>query len=284
MLPYPGELERIIDAALAEDLTGGDVTTAALIPPHIEASADVVPKAPGVLAGVGVALAVFQRVDPALAVSPALLDGDRVEGGEVVASVRGRLGSILSAERTALNFMQRMSGIATLTARYAAAVSGTGAVIVDTRKTAPGLRSLDKYAVALGGGKNHRRNLADGVLIKDNHIAALQAEGVSLPQIIRRARTRAPHTVRIEVEVETIEETRAAVEAGADIIMLDNMTLDEMREAAGIAKGRCLTEASGGITLDNVADVAATGVDLISIGALTHSPRALDISLDFASA
>ncbi len=284
MLPHPGELERIIDAALAEDLTGGDVTTAALIPPHIEASADVVPKEPGVLAGVGVALAVFQRVDPALAVNPALLDGDRVEGGEVVASVSGRLGSILSAERTALNFMQRMSGIATLTARYAAAVSGTGAVIVDTRKTAPGLRSLDKYAVSLGGGKNHRRNLADGVLIKDNHIAALQAEGVSLPQIIRRARTRAPHTVRIEVEVETIEETRAAVEAGADIIMLDNMSLDEMREAADIAKGRCLTEASGGITLDNVADVAATGVDLISIGALTHSPPALDISLDFASA
>lgn len=275
------ELARIIDAALVEDLSGGDVTTDALIPRFIEASARFVPRSPGVIAGLEVARAVFNRVDPAVKFTPHLVDGDRLEGGETVATVSGNLAFILRAERTALNFMQRMSGIASLTALFVEAVEGTGAIIVDTRKTAPGLRSLDKAAVTAGGGRNHRRNLSDGVLIKDNHIAALQAEGMSLQQIIRRARAQAPHTVKIEVEVESLDEVPAALEGGADIIMLDNMEPETMRAAVQMCRGRCLTEASGSITLARVREVAETGVDMISIGALTHSVKALDIGLDF---
>ena len=281
MLPRPHELDAIIDRALAEDLGGGDVTTAALIPPHLRGAASFVAKEPGVLAGVDVALAVCRRVDPGLQTAARLLDGDRLEGGETLATVSGPMASILMAERTALNFIQRMSGIATATARYAQAVEGTRATIVDTRKTAPGLRALDKYAVAVGGGRNHRRNLADGVLIKDNHIAALMAEGFTLAQVIRRARSKAPHTVKIEVEVESVAAAKVAVEAGADIVLLDNMPVDEMREAVRLVSGKCLLEASGGVTLETVAGIAATGVDMISVGALTHSVKALDIALDY---
>ncbi len=281
VLPAAHELEAIIDRALAEDLGGGDVTTSSLIPPHIRAGARFVVREPGVLAGVDVAMAVMRRVDPSLETTARLLDGDRLEGGETVATVAGPMASILMAERTALNFLQRMSGIASLTATFARAIEGTGATIVDTRKTAPGLRALDKYAVAIGGGRNHRRNLADGVLIKDNHIAALQAEGFTLAQVIRRARSKAPHTVKIEVEVESVEEARVAVEAGADIVMLDNMSVNDMRQAVKLAKGKSLVEASGGVKLENVRQIAETGVDLISVGALTHSVRALDIALDY---
>ena len=281
MLPFAGELNETIDRALAEDIASGDPTTTALIPSHLEGTALLTAREPGVLAGIGVALTVFGRLDPAIVTTAALLDGDRLEEGSVVGTVRGPLAGILGAERTALNFIQRMSGIATMTDRFVRAVRGTGASIVDTRKTAPGLRTLDKMAVAIGGGKNHRRNLGDGILIKDNHCAALEAEGVSLPQIIRQARTRTSHTLRIEVEVESVEEARAAVEAGADIVMLDNMSVDEMREAVKIAQGRALTEASGNVTLENVAEIAETGVDLISVGLLTHSVRALDIGLDY---
>jgi nicotinate-nucleotide pyrophosphorylase (carboxylating) len=277
----PVELSRVIDAALTEDLAGGDVTTDSLIPQHIEASANFVPRSPGVIAGLEVARAVFARVDSTLKFTPKLIDGDRVEGGEVVAVVSGSLSSILRGERVALNFMQRMSGIASMTAKFVEAVDGTNAVIVDTRKTVPGLRTLDKYSVAAGGGRNHRRNLSDGVLIKDNHIAALQAEGMSLQQIIRRARAHAPHTVKIEVEVESLEEVPAAIEGGADIVMLDNMSTADMRTAVGLCKGKCLTEASGGVNLATVRQIAETGVDMISVGALTHSVPALDIGLDF---
>jgi nicotinate-nucleotide pyrophosphorylase (carboxylating) len=280
-MPDPVELSQIIERALVEDLAGGDVTTDSLIPAHIEAAANLTPRGPGVIAGLQVAEAVFKRVDPSLQFKVRLVDGDVVEGGESVAVVSGSMASILKAERTVLNLVQRMSGIATLTARFVSAVSHTRAVIVDTRKTAPGLRSLDKYAVAAGGGRNHRRNLSDGVLIKDNHIAALQAEGFSLQQIIRRARATAPHTVKIEVEVESVEEVPAAIEGGADIIMLDNMSTDSMRRAVEMCRDRCLTEASGGITIGNVGEVAETGVDIISIGALTHSVEAMDIGLDF---
>ncbi|MBM3957573.1 MAG: carboxylating nicotinate-nucleotide diphosphorylase, partial [Gemmatimonadetes bacterium] len=220
MLPFAAELNAIIDRALVEDLALGDPTTAALIPPHLEGTGRLAAREPGVLAGIGVALAVFKRLDPGIETSALLLDGDRLEAGSVAAVVRGPLAGILGAERTALNFAQRMSGIATMTDRFVQAVRGTKALIVDTRKTAPGLRALDKMAVAIGGGRNHRRNLGDGILIKDNHCAALQAEGVSLPQIVRRARVRASHTLRVEVEVESVEEVRAAVEAGADIVML----------------------------------------------------------------
>ena len=277
----PVELNRVIDAALTEDLAGGDVTTDSLIPQHIEASANFVPRSPGVIAGLDVARTVFARVDSTLKFTPRLMDGDRVEGGETVAVVSGSLSSILRGERVALNFMQRMSGIASMTAKFVEAVSGTGAVIVDTRKTAPGLRTLDKVSVAAGGGRNHRRNLSDGVLIKDNHIAALQAEGMSLQQIIRRARAHAPHTVKIEVEVESLDEVPAAIEGGADIVMLDNMSTADMRTAVGLCKGKCLTEASGGVNLTTVRQIAETGVDMISVGALTHSVPALDIGLDF---
>ena len=283
MLPSRGELDATIDRALAEDSAGADVTTAALIPAHLEARASLVPNEAGVLAGLGVAAQVFRRVDPDLVFVQRLLDGDHVEGGESVATVSGSMASILSAERTALNFLQRMSGIATLTSKYVKAIEGTTASIVDTRKTAPGLRSLDKYAVSVGGGRNHRMNLADGVLIKDNHLAALQAEGVSLSQAIKRARLRAPHTVKIEVEVESVEAAVAASAAGADIVLLDNMSPTDMRSAVDQISVGCTVEASGGITLENVADVAQSGVDIISIGALTHSPRAMDISLEFES-
>lgn len=277
----PVELERVVDAALTEDLSGGDVTTDSLIPTHIEASASFVPRIHGVIAGLDVARAVFARVDPTVRFTPRLVDGDVVEGGETVATVTGSLGSILRTERVALNFMQRMSGIASMTAQFVAAVAETDAVIVDTRKTAPGLRSIDKAAVAAGRGRNHRRNLSDGVLIKDNHIAALQAEGIGLQQIIRRARAQAPHTVKIEVEIESLDEVRAALEGGADIIMFDNMSLDDMREGVGMCSGKCLTEASGNVSLQTVREIAQTGVDMISVGALTHSVIALDIGLDF---
>ena len=241
------------------------------------------PKEAGVLAGLKVAAAVFRRVDPELVFVQRLLDGDRVEGGEAVATISGSMASILTAERTALNFLQRMSGIATLTRQYVEVVEGTTASITDTRKTAPGLRLLDKYAVSIGGGRNHRMNLADGVLIKDNHLAALQGEGISLSQAIKRARRRAPHTIKIEVEVESVEAAVAASSAGADIVMLDNMSPHDMRIAVDQIGAGSTVEASGGITLENVADVANSGVDIISVGALTHSPRAMDISLDFES-
>jgi nicotinate-nucleotide pyrophosphorylase (carboxylating) len=281
MLLTPGNLDVFIDRALEEDSVGADVTTNSLIPPHLEARAFLVPKEPGILAGLEVAAATFRRVDPNLVYTQKLLDGDRVEGGEIVATISGSMASILTAERTVLNFLQRMSGIATLTDQYIQAVEGTSSSITDTRKTVPGLRLLDKYAVSIGGGRNHRMSLADGVLIKDNHLAALQAEGIDLAQVIKRARARAPHTVKIEVEVESIEAAIAATNAGADIVMLDNMSPDDMRTAVDQIAAHCTVEASGGITLANVAEVAQSGVDIISIGALTHSPRALDISLDY---
>ncbi len=281
MLLTPRELDAYIGRELDEDSVSADVTTSALIPPHLQARASLVPQEPGILAGLDVASAVFQRINPDLVFAKKLLDGDRVEGGEAIATISGAMTSILTAERTALNFLQRMSGIATLTDQYVKAIDGTTASIVDTRKTVPGLRLLDKYAVSIGGGRNHRMNLTDGVLIKDNHLAALAGEGVSLGQAIKRARARAPHTVKIEVEVESIEAALAASAAGADIVMLDNMSPEDMRTAVDQIAANCIVEASGGITLDNVAAIARSGVDIISIGALTHSPQALDISLEY---
>ena len=273
-------LEAVIDRALEEDLGDGDVTTSALVPSHMTGEARLVAHDSGVLAGLPVAMAVFRRVDTTLDTAELMSDGSAIDDGECAGTVTGRLASILMAERTALNFLQRMSGIATLTSKYVNAADGTNAQILDTRKTAPGLRALDKYAVAAGGGRNHRLNLGDGVLIKDNHIAALRAGGVGMAKIIQIAREKSRRGMKIEIEVESVEEARAAIDGGADIVMLDNMSLDEITEAARIAKGRCLTEVSGGVTLDRVAEIAATGVDLISVGALTHSVKALDIGLD----
>ena len=276
----PPEVLSLIDAALTEDQAFNDPTTLALIPPAVVGSGMLRAKASGVLAGGPVAAAVFRRIDPQLEVSLLLDDGAALEPGTDIASVNGSAAAILRAERTALNFLQRMSGIATATAAYVRAAAGTGARIVDTRKTAPGHRYLDKYSVRMGGGYNHRLNLADGILIKDNHLAARAALEEPLAAVVRRAIATASHTIRVEVEVESLAQVQEAVDAGAHIIMLDNMTPALMRQAVGIVAGRAAIEASGGITLDTVRAVAETGVDLISIGGLTHSPDALDISLD----
>ena len=274
------QINNIIDTALAEDISHGDVTSEVLIPTELQGKASLLVQGTGVLAGGEVVRRVFLKVDPSLRVELLIKDGTRVKPGDMVATVSGRVMSILKAERVALNFLQRLSGIATLTAQYVEAVKGLPTVIVDTRKTTPGLRLLEKYAVRVGGGQNHRYHLGDGILIKDNHLAALRHAGVSLAEAISRARQRAPYVQKVEVEVGSVGQAREAAVAGADIIMLDNMSLEEMRQAVAEIKGRALTEASGGITLDNVRTVAEAGVDFISIGALTHSAQALDMSLE----
>ena len=281
MIPNPGELDAIIDRALAEDAVGSDVTSLSLISASVEAKASIVVKQSGILAGLHIAAAVFNRVNPDLKFVHRLQDGDRLPTGQSLATVSGSIASILSGERTALNFLQRMSGIATLTDLYVSAIAGTTASIADTRKTVPGLRVLDKYSVHVGGGRNHRMNLSDGVLIKDNHIAALRNEGNTLEQVIRQARSYAPHTLKVEIEVESVQGAISAANAGADIVMLDNMHPDDIRSAVAQISDQCIVEASGGVTLENVAEVARSGVDVISIGALTHSPPALDISLNY---
>jgi nicotinate-nucleotide pyrophosphorylase (carboxylating) len=282
------EIHALIDRALAEDLHGGDPTTEALIPPDLRGRAVVVAREKGVLAGIDVALAVFRRVDPTLDARALMQDGsaprphDVAAGveGDVIAEVEGPVSSILTAERTALNFLQHLSGIATETSSYVQAVAGYGARILDTRKTTPGLRTLEKYAVRVGGGGNHRRSLGDGILIKDNHIDAMRRQGLDLGETIRKARAGAPHTLRVEVEVEDLNQVREALDAGVEVLLLDNMGLRQMAEAVEMTRGRAITEASGGITLQSVREVAATGIDLISVGALTHSAKALDLSLE----
>lgn len=273
-------IRPIIELALREDVGSGDLTTLATVPPLATGEAVIRAKEPGVIAGIPVATLVFQTLDPAVQVMPLIADGQHVTRGAIVARLAGPLRAILMGERTALNFLQRMSGIATLTSQYVAAVAGTRAVIVDTRKTAPGLRVLDKYAVRMGGARNHRFGLADGILIKDNHIIA--AGGIA--HAIDRARRAAPHPLRIEIEVKTLDELDAALAAGADLILLDNMTTEMIAEAVRRTAGRALLEASGGMSLERVRAVAETGVDLISVGALTHSVRALDLSLDVIGA
>lgn len=273
-------LTSIIDNALSEDLGCGDLTTDAIFKADDCCSGQIIVKAEGVLAGLTVAEQVLRRLDPDLSWEALCQDGAKVVPGMSVARFSGRTRAILSGERVALNFLQRMSGIATSTARYVEAVAGTGAAIADTRKTAPGLRVLDKYAVTCGGGRNHRLGLFDGVLIKDNHIAA--AGGIS--RAVELARQHSPFTARIEVEVETLAQVYEALAAKADIIMLDNMSIELMAQAVRLIDGQAVTEASGGITLDNVHEVACCGVDFISVGALTHHVRSLDISLDVTAA
>ena len=280
MPPSKSEIEEIISGAIAEDLGMGDVTTEALLTDDQQGVGFVVAKEEGILAGIGVAEQVFHRVDPELNLELFVDDGARVKPGTKLAKVSGSITSILKSERVALNFLQRLSGIASNTNRYVERVGGLPVHIMDTRKTTPGLRSLEKYAVMMGGGKNHRMNLGDGILIKDNHLAALRSQGLNIKEIVAKARQNAPHRLPIEVEVMTISEALQAVEAGADIIMLDNMNLEDMRKAVESIHGRALIEASGGITLDNVRAVAETGVNYVSIGALTHSARALDMDLE----
>jgi nicotinate-nucleotide pyrophosphorylase [carboxylating] (EC 2.4.2.19) len=266
---------NLIDLALAEDIGPGDVTSEAVLPPDLCLRAHIVAKQAGVVAGLPVAEAVFRRVDPSVHFTPRVGDGARVEAGTVLAEVEGPARSLLAAERTALNFLQRLSGIATLTRRFVDAVAGTRAVILDTRKTHPGHRALEKYAVRMGGGQNHRMGLYDMVLIKDNHIAAAG----SITAAVRRARAARPE-LPIEVEVKDLDELREALELPVDRIMLDNFDLEAIRAAVRIAAGRVPLEVSGGVTLERVAELAATGVDYISVGALTHSAPALDISME----
>ena len=280
MLSFTTSVWSTLEQAIAEDIGSGDVTTNALIPPDLKTTAVIMAKSDGVIAGLEVALNVFELVDPSLESIVLVPDGSKVTPGELVGQVSGSTASILKAERVALNFLQRLSGIATMTSLYVQAVAGTEARIIDTRKTIPGLRELEKYAIRVGGGFNHRFNLSDGILIKDNHILALREAGFTISAIIKLARDRSPHTLKVEIEVESIEEAKEAVEGGADVILLDNMPPSVMKEVVEFVNGRCILEASGGVSLDTVADVAKTGVNLISVGALTHSAKAMDISLD----
>jgi len=274
------QIDNIIDLALAEDISHGDITSQGLIPPELQGKASILAKADGIIAGGEVAKRVFLKVDPSLKVELLIQDGARVKPGDIVATIFGNVISILKAERVALNFLQRLSGIASHTAQFIARTKGLKVKITDTRKTTPGLRWLEKYAVRIGGGQNHRFHLGDGILIKDNHLAALRALGMNIKDIVARAKQNAPTGVKVEVEASTIQEALDAAEAGADIIMLDNMSPDEMRRVVNSMPSQVKIEASGGITLDNVGTVAMTGVDFISVGALTHSTKALDISLE----
>jgi nicotinate-nucleotide pyrophosphorylase (carboxylating) len=270
-------IDSIIRNALQEDIGTGDVTTLATIEPGVMARAELVAKEDFVLAGLDVARRVFLMLDATVAFEKLVGDGLHIRRGEVLAWLKGDAAVLLQGERVALNLLQRMSGIATLTARFVREVAGTGATIVDTRKTMPGLRVLDKYAVRMGGGSNHRTSLYDGVLIKENHVAA--AGGISTA--VLRARQRVPHTLKIEVETRNLEEVAEAVAAGADIILLDNMDNPTLRQAVALVAGRARTEASGGVNLETVRGIAETGVELISVGALTHSVQAADISMLF---
>jgi nicotinate-nucleotide pyrophosphorylase (carboxylating) len=274
------EVQAIIDRALAEDIAWGDVTTQALVPPERRARATAIVKRAGVLAGGEVFAQTFRTLDPAVRVEICVPDGAPVEPSQVVVALEGRAAAILSAERVALNLLQRMSGIASATAAYVAAVEGYPVRIIDTRKTAPGLRLLDKYAVRVGGGSNHRYNLADALLIKDNHLEVAREAGMDIAAMLAHVRRRVSPFLKIEVEVESVAAAAEAAAAGADLILLDNMAPADMADAVRAVAGRALVEASGGITFDTIREVAATGVDLISSGALTHSVHALDISLE----
>lgn len=281
-LTFQPDVRAIIDLALAEDVGTGDVTSLATVPADRVAEAVMLAKAEGVLSGIDVAREVFRTVDPSVTFDALATDGDRLDDRMPIARVSGNARAILTAERTALNFVQHLSGVATATASYVALVEGTSTTIVDTRKTTPGLRLLQKRAVMHGGGSNHRFGLADGVLIKDNHLAAIGGPR-RITDAITAARAHAPHTLKIEVEVTSLDELREALDAGADIIMLDNLDTATMAEAVAIRDAHAnspLLEASGGITAERIPEIAATGIDLISVGALTHSAPALDISLD----
>ena len=275
----PNDYLPLVQAALAEDIGGGDVTTLALVPEDSFVTAVMVARESLVMAGVDLALAAFQQVDERVEFGIEVLDGQNGVLGQALLRVQGPTRALLTAERTALNFLQRLSGVATLTAQFVGQVAGTRAQILDTRKTTPGWRALEKYAVACGSGTNHRMGLYDQVLIKDNHLVALDGE---IAAAVARAREASPE-LKIEVEADTVEQARAAADAGADIVLLDNMNCDELREAIEQIDGRAKTEASGGVTLETVRGIAETGVDFISVGALTHSAPAVDIAFDFDS-
>ncbi len=272
------EIASLVRAALDEDRAFDDITSIATVVTSRHARARLVARAAGVLAGVPLALAAFHQLDPKVEIRVDADDGTAVKRGETVLHISGSARGVLSAERVALNFLQRLSGVATLTAQFVAAVKGTGAAILDTRKTTPGWRALEKYAVRCGGGTNHRATLADAVLIKDNHLAACDGD-VSVA--VQRARAHAPQKMLVQVECDSVAQAKAAIAAEVDALLLDNMPNHALRECVALAAGRCWTEASGGVTLETVRAIAETGVDRISIGALTHSAPSLDLALDF---
>ena len=273
-------LTRTVSAALEEDAPWGDITSTALLPADAQATADLVAREAGVFSGGDVFAAAFTLTDSSARVDLHFADGDRFEPGDVLASVTGSARSLLTAERVALNFCQRMSGIATLTAAYVGAVDGTGVRISDTRKTTPGLREFERHAVVSGGGSNHRRSLSDAVMAKDNHLEVLRQSGQDLATALRVAFAGLPHTTHVVVEVDRLDQIPAVLDGGAHTVLLDNFSLDDLRTAVGLLAGRATAEASGGVNLDTVRAIAETGVQVISVGALTHSARALDLGLD----
>jgi len=275
-----GQIDRAVAAALEEDAPWGDATSEALIPEEATAHADLVAREPGVMAGAAVFAAAFRLADPQIRVHSQRRDGERFRAGDVLATVSGPARSVLTAERVGLNFVQRMSGIATLTARYVDQISHTRARIVDTRKTTPGLRAFEKHAVLCGGGHNHRFSLSDAVMVKDNHLGVLTSRGLSVTEALEHAKATWPHTMHIEVEVDRLDQIEPVLAAGIDTIMLDNFSIDQLRAGVAQVAGRAIVEASGGVTLDTVRAIAETGVDVISVGALTHGARALDLGLD----
>jgi nicotinate-nucleotide pyrophosphorylase (carboxylating) len=270
------QVRRVVDLALDEDAPSGDLTSEVFVPATAVARASVVAREAGVMAGGDVLVETFAAVDPAVVVEVLRADAEPFAAGDVLATVVGPARAVLRGERVALNLVQRLCGIATLTARYVEAVEGTGVRIVDTRKTTPGLRALERHAVRCGGGRNHRFSLSDAVMAKDNHLALVD----DVTAAIRQAREQLPHTTHVEVEVDRLDQVEAVLAGGVDTIMLDNFTPDELRAGVALVAGRAIVEASGGITLETVGEVARAGVDVISVGALTHSVRALDLGLD----
>lgn len=270
----------VVQRALDEDAPWGDVTSETLIPVAAQATAILNAREAGVFSGADVFAAAFELTDPSIDVELLIADGERFTPGQPLARVTGSARGVLTAERIGLNFVQRMSGIATLTAEYVALVAGTNARIADTRKTTPGLRAFERHAVRCGGGHNHRFSLSDAVMAKDNHLAVLTAGGKDLTTELARVKRELPHTMKLEVEVDRVEQIAPVLAAGVDIIMLDNFDLDALREGVALIAGRAIVEASGGVNLNTVAAIAATGVDVISVGTLTHSARALDLGLD----
>ncbi|MFC0678212.1 carboxylating nicotinate-nucleotide diphosphorylase [Lysobacter korlensis] len=278
------QIDRVVELALAEDAPWGDITSDALIPEGATATAALVAREPGVLSGIDVFTAAMTATGGQVTVTQHLGDGERFPAGATLAEVTGNARAVLGAERVALNLVQRMSGIATQTWAFVDAVAGTGARIVDTRKTTPGLRALERHAVRCGGGHNHRFSLSDAVMAKDNHLAVLIAGGRDLTEALRDARSRLSHITHLEVEVDRLDQIAPVLAAGVDTIMLDNFTVDQLRRGVELIAGRAIVEASGTVSLDTVRAIAETGVDVISIGALTHSVRALDLGLDLAVA
>lgn len=275
-------IEQVVTAALAEDAPWGDITSETFIPKNAQLSGRIIAREPGVFSGQALFDASFRLVDPHIDISLEINDGDTFDTGAVLGTITGSARSILRAERIALNFIQRTSGIATLTARYVAEAYGTKARIVDTRKTTPGLRIIERQAVRDGGGFNHRATLSDAVMVKDNHLAAIASQGLSITEALRTMKAQLPHTTHVEVEVDRLEQIPPVLEAGVDTIMLDNFTTEDLVKGVELIDGRAIVEASGGVNLSTVGSIAATGVDVISVGALTHSVRALDLGLDIS--